>query len=296
MAALNLKSRAGVADGVRWGYALGWYGEIYGLKGESDLMGKLKFLKKYNFKSTHASVKMIDGMSDADREEIFSFLAENDLDLMPSAGFNYLAASDDEAKSETDMQLKLLDKYVPLLRNRIVHSGLAAGHRFDRERPLDETLGKLSERIGPLAEGCAQIGTPLCAENHGDYYVSDIVKICQTTPHFYLFLDTGNTYLLGEKPLSAFYEAAPFTVGTHFKDQRVRPMPRANPLHFEVGNSDLGGGDVPLRECWEILRKYSPAPNQLCMLFEMFPPPGMEVTECLEKSIAFVRTFEGCNL
>jgi sugar phosphate isomerase/epimerase len=126
--------------------------------------------------------------------------------------------------------------------------------------------------------------------------VSDIVKLCQTTPHFYLFLDTGNTYLLGEKPLSAFYEAAPYTIGTHFKDQRVRPVPNASPLHFEVGNSDLGGGDVPLRECWEILRKYSPAPDHLTMMFEMFPPPGMEIMDCLHNSINFVKSFEGCNL
>jgi hypothetical protein len=101
---------------------------------------------------------------------------------------------------------------------------------------------------------------------------------------------------LGEKPLTAFYEAAPYTVGTHFKDQRVKPVPNASPLHFEVGNSDLGGGDVPLRECWEILRKYSPARDYLTMMFEMFPPPGMDVTTCLNNSIAFVKSLEGSTL
>ena len=147
-----------------------------------------------------------------------------------------------------------------------------------------------------MAEGCAQIGTPLCAENHGDYYVSDLVKLCQMTPHLYIFLDTGNTYLLGEKPLPAFMEAAPYTVGTHFKDQRVRPVPDASPLCFEVGNSDLGGGMVPLKECWDILRQHAPDPQNLTMMFEMFPPPGMDPLTCLEKSISFVKSLEGCNL
>ena len=115
----------------------------------------------------------------------------------------------------------------------------------------------------------------------------------------YLFLDTGNTYLLGEKPLPAFYEAAPYTVGSHFKDQRVKPVPNpeaGRSLYFEVGNSDLGGGNVMLRECWDILRKHAPFPNHLTMLFEMFPPPGMDVMTCLENSIAFVKSLEGVNL
>ncbi|MCL2709000.1 MAG: hypothetical protein FWF03_07800, partial [Defluviitaleaceae bacterium] len=102
--------------------------------------------------------------------------------------------------------------------------------------------------------------------------------------------------LLGEKPLNAFYEAAPYAVGTHFKDQRVKPMPQASPLHFEVGNSDIGGGDVPLRECWDILRKHAPLPDYLTMQFEMFPPPGMDPITCLNNSIAFVRSLEGSNL
>jgi sugar phosphate isomerase/epimerase len=295
MAALQLNSRAGVKKGVRWGYALGWYGEYGVYDGGEEYITRLKWLSKYNFKNTHASIDALEKKTDGERDTIFAYLAENDMDLMPSAGFNYLEVSDDEAKRETERQLKLLDKYAPLLRNRICHSGLQAGHRFDG-RCVEETIEKLSARIGPLAEGCAQIGTPLCAENHGDYYVSDVVKLCQITPHFYLFLDTGNTYLLGEKPIPAYYEAAPYTIGTHFKDQRVKPVPDASPLHFEVGNSDLGGGMAHLRECWEILRKYSPAPDHLTMLFEMFPPPGMDVMTCLNNSITFVKSLEGSTL
>ena len=295
MAKMKLDSCAGVKEGVRWGYALGWYWEFTQLD-EDQHIAKLKFLSKHNFKCTHIGLKEVDGFSDAKKDAVFGYLAEHDLDLMPSVGFNYLKATDDEAKKQTDEQLELLAKYAPLLRNRICHTGLSASNRFEVGMPVEKALDIISERIGGLAEGCAQIGTPVCAENHGDYYVSDIVKLCQITPHFYLFLDTGNTYLLGEKPLDAFYAAAPYTIGTHFKDQRVKPVPNASPLHFEVGNSDLGGGNAMLRECWEILRKYAPLPNHLTMLFEMFPPPGMDPVTCLNNSINFVKSLEGSNL
>jgi len=295
MAGLKLASCANVKPGVRWGYALGWYGEYLTLD-EDPMLAKLKFLKQYNFKNTYIPIDELDQFSDEKKDTIFAYLAEHDLDLMPIVGFNYLGLTEDEGKVETEKKLKLLAKYAPSLRNRICHTGLEAGHRFDGARPVEQTLDMLSNRMAALAEGCAQIGTPLCAENHGDYYVSDLVKLCQITPHMYIFLDTGNTYLLGEKPLPAFYEAAPYTIGSHFKDQRVQPRPYASPLHFEVGNSDLGGGMVPLRECWDILRKFAPDPENLTMMFEMFPPPGMDPITCLENSIAFVRTLEGCNL
>ena len=295
MAQMKLNSCAGVKEGIRWGYALGWYGEFL-QSDEDEHLAKLKFLTEFNFKCTHIGLKEADKFSDAKKDAVFGYLAEHDLDLMPSVGFNYLKSSGDEAKRETETQLKLLEKYAPLLRNRICHTGLSAGNRFESGMPAERVIDIISDRIGALAEGCAQIGTPLCAENHGDYYVSDIVNLCRITPHMYLFLDTGNTYLLGEKPLPAFYEAAPYTVGSHFKDQRVRPVPNANPLHFEVGNSDIGGGDAMLRECWDILRKHAPLPNHLTMLFEMFPPPGMDVMTCLEKSINFVKSLEGANL
>jgi len=295
MAAFKLNSPGGAAGGVRWGYALGWYGPFCGFD-EDEYMSKLKFLKKYNFKCTHIGLDELDGLSEARKDAIFSYMAENDLDMMPIVGFNYLALSGGEAEREVERQHKLLFKYAPLLRGRICHTGLRAGHRFDGARPVGQTLDLLSGPMGLLAEMCASVGMPLCVENHGDYYVSDLVRLCQITPHLYIFLDTGNTYLLGEKPLPAFREAAPYVIGSHFKDQRVRPRPDASPLCFEVGNSDLGGGMVPLRECWDILRQYAPDPDGLTMMFEMFTPPGMDPQTCLDNSIAFVKSLEGSNL
>jgi sugar phosphate isomerase/epimerase len=144
-----------------------------------------------------------------------------------------------------------------------------------------------------LVEGCAALGLPLSIENHGDYYVSDIVALIERVPGLKIFLDTGNTYLIGEAPLPAFHAAAPYVVGGHFKDHHVRPCPDARPLHFEVAPSIIGDGDVPLRECYQILKAKTPNYDQIVMEIELIPPSDVDPIETLERSLAFVRSLEG---
>ena len=145
-----------------------------------------------------------------------------------------------------------------------------------------------------MCHACNGLGTPLGVENHGDFYVSDIVQLCKTTPHLWLFLDTGNTYLLGEKPLPAMIEGAPYAIGTHFKDHLVKPNYQA--LHFEVEGAALGDGDVPLRECWKLLKQHSPFKDNLMMEIEMISPKGVNPMDAMTKSVAFLKTLEGVNL
>ena len=137
MAKMKLDSCAGVKEGVRWGYALGWYGEFMQLDPDEHL-AKVKFLSKYNFKCTHIGLEEVDKFSDSKKDAIFGYLAENDLDLMPSVGFNYIKSTGDEAKKQTDKQLELLAKYAPLLRNRICHTGLSASNRFEVGMPIEQ--------------------------------------------------------------------------------------------------------------------------------------------------------------
>ena len=151
-------------------------------------------------------------------------------------------------------------------------------------------MTRLSKRLTPLAQACWELGIPLGIENHGDFYCSDLAQLCDVTPHLYIFLDTGNTYLIGERPWPAFEVAAPFTIGTHFKDHRVTPRLDARPLHFEVAGSPLKEGDVPLRECYELLLAQSPMPEKLTMGVEMICPAGMDPVESMEKSLSFVRS------
>ena len=72
----------------------------------------------------------------------------------------------------------------------------------------------------------------------------------------------------------------------------MRPRPDASPLHFEIAGAALGEGDVPLRECYELLLQHAPHPDKLVMEIEMVSPEDMNPLECFEKSLAFVRSLE----
>ena len=158
--------------------------------------------------------------------------------------------------------------------------------------PLAAQLDRLARLLPPLVQRCVEMELPFGIENHGDYYCSDLVALCQEVPHLGIFLDTGNTFLIGEAPMPAFEAAAPYVVGSHFKDHHVRPCLDARPLHFEVGPSVIGEGNVPLRECYQLLREQAPHPDRLVMEIELIPPPDLDPVVAFERSLAFVRTLE----
>jgi len=163
-------------------------------------------------------------------------------------------------------------------------------HRFMREPSLQEQMDRVPSVIGPIAYACHEFGCPLGIENHGDYYASDLVELCRRTPFLGIFLDTGNTYLIGEPSLPAIRAAAPLTIGTHFKDHHVWPEKQTYPLRFEIGGAVLGEGDVGLREAYDILLAEAPNPASLVMMIEMVAPQPMLPGECLQKSLAFIRS------
>jgi hypothetical protein len=70
----------------------------------------------------------------------------------------------------------------------------------------------------------------------------------------------------------------------------VRPRPDARPLHFEVGPSVIGDGDVPLRACYQILLDQAPDLDKLAMEIEFIPPPDLDPLAALERGLAFVRS------
>lgn len=274
---------------MHWGYILVWMPDL--LKLDNDpLMAKLKWLAQSGLESTGIDLETVEQMDEAEREQIGQFLSDHDLSLTVYTHHDYLGSSADEVQRTLERTLHLLDRYRALLRTRIVTTGVGRYHRFMREPSLDEQMERLAPLLTPLARGCHELGLPFGIENHGDYYCSDLVTLCQQVPHLGIFLDTGNTYLIGEAPLPAFRAAAPYVIGGHFKDQRVQPQPHASPLHFEVGPATLGEGDVPLRECYQLLREHAPNPDNLVMEIELIPVAGVPFVEAFDRSLAFIRS------
>jgi len=281
-----------VVKKVSWGLGGPWYGEFLKMD-EDKFRARVKFLNHYNLKEVSASLDEVVQLSDENRAWLEDYLQKNDMKLSPRIGFAYLNATPDEVKRKTEEIAEGLRNNRVILTGNIVTTGAHIGHRFDRTMPWEEKLERLSNVLTPLASICHELGTPLGIENHGDYYCSDLVELCQTTEHLYIFLDTGNPYLIGEKPLPAFEAAAPYTIGTHFKDHKVCPRPEARPLHFEVAGSVLGEGDVPLKECYSLLLKHAPFPDKLVMEMEVICPDDMRPVAAFEKSLEFVTSLGG---
>lgn len=274
-----------------WGYALVWMPQ-YLTRDSDPILARLKFLKHYDLKVTGIGLEDVPKMSHARRDIISQYLADNDLYMHFYVHPDYLNPDLGEVKRQVDEIMQNLEKYQKSFRTPLVTTGVGNVHRFMRKPSLAEQLERLSEVLPLLAKGCRKLGLPFGIENHGDYYCSDLVPLCQQTPELGIFLDTGNTYLVGETPLPAFQAAAPYTVGTHFKDHHVCPRPEARPLHFEVGPSVIGDGDVPLEECYQLLVEKNPAPDKLVMEIEFIPPEQPEPVEAVERSIAFIKSLE----
>lgn len=276
---------------MNWGYALIWAGQY--LKRDPDpIYAKLKFLEHYGLKTTGIGIGELDQMDDAYRGKLFDYLASRDLafTLIPHA--DYCHADLDVAKRQTDLAIAAVQKYARAVKAPICHMGVARLHRFLRDPSLQWQMERLAAVLPPLAQACREAGARLSIENHGDYYCSDLVDLCRQVRDLYIFLDTGNTYLIGEQPLLAATAAAPYVIGGHWKDHRVQPVANNGPLRFEVGPSIIGEGDVPLREIYAILRSSTPDFDHVAMEIELIPPSfsGNDPVEAIEKSVAFCKS------
>ncbi len=271
-----------------WGYAGSWYGEF--LQGDDSALGRLKWVQRQGLQAAHAGLGEVAGMTDAQRDELGELLVEHDLHAVPTVHFDFLDPDHDAVMRKTDDAVRAIGECRDLLRAPIITTIVGRYHRFMREPNLQEQLDRIPSVLAPIASACHEFGCPLGIENHGDYYALDLVELCRRTPFLGIFLDTGNTYLIGEQSLPAIRTAAPLTIGTHFKDHHVWPEKTTYPLRFEVGGAVLGEGDVGLREAYDILLSNAPNPAALVMMMEMVAPRPMPPEESFEKSLAFIRS------
>ena len=277
-----------------WGYANGWFPE-YLTRDEDKLYAKLKFLLAYGLKETGIELDEFLTLDDAGRDRLGQFLADNDLHLTPYVWYDYVGSSPDDAGRAEDRIGEALREYTPLLRNWSIFTKPGCGHRFDRTVPVEEKLARMSKALAPIAAAGKELGTPLGINNQGDFYISDFVELCEMTPGLYIHLDTSNIFWAGERIFPAFEQAAPYIVGTHWRDERIVIGSR-KPRGVLLESCATGDGDVPLRECMAILLEKAPDPERLVMEIEMFRPRGSDSVECLERSLAFIRSLPGVEL
>ncbi|QHW30946.1 sugar phosphate isomerase/epimerase [Paenibacillus rhizovicinus] len=281
----------------RWGYAGPWYGSLIDKseqeKSENPLLGKLNMLRRFGLEVLTVGLNEWHALPEQQRRRVVRLLDEYGMQLAVHIGYPYITASDEEVVMNNERILEGLSRLAKDRQPVIVATEPRYSHRFDKRMPLEHALERLSKSIAPIAAGCRELGVRLGIENHGDFYCSDLVQVCRETPDLYMFLDTGNTFLIGERPLEAFKAAAPYVIGAHFKDHKVRPRLDARPLHLEIGPSALGEGDVPLQACYDLLCEQAPYPDELVMEIEMICPEDESPVDCLNRSLAYIRTLDG---
>jgi len=173
----------------------------------------------------------------------------------------------------------------------VVVSG--GGNRFDREFPITRQLEILAASLRPLVEKCRAAGLPVAIENHGDYYLSDLVTLCAMVPGLEILLDTGNCFLIGERPDLIPDEVFPLVRATHWKDHWVRPNPEA--LTFDLTGATLGEGHVGLHAIYQRLLDLHPDPASIRMLIEWVPDPAKNPLDCFAASLSHLRKISDCH-
>jgi len=273
---------------LQWGYGGLFPGAFCGYDEDRSKNAAL-FAHENGFRSAHLSLRALRAQPEL-RDWLGAFVESTGMRFTFGPELDFFAEDLHGLRRALDRFLDDLQELIPVLRPPIVHACVGPYHRFMDAPSLEEQMDRLALALQPLARFCRELGCPFGLENHGDYYLSDLVGLCERTPDLGIFLDTGNTYLIGEQSVAACVAAAPYVIGTHFKDHRVCPNPRE--LKFVIEGASLGSGHVGLEEIFAALMKASPDPENLCLQWELVPGAGEDPWESLRRSWEFCLALE----
>jgi sugar phosphate isomerase/epimerase len=271
-----------------WGYAGVFPGEFRLWEGD-EFTNKYAFMERHGFTCTALS---LDSVRDPARFGFASdFVAKHDFHHTIGFACPYFTGSLDELTRTVKAFLEELARVKDPLGVVLVTTSCGPYHRFMREPSLDFQLERLVRVLTPLAAGCLGMGLRLGIENHCDYYLTDLIGLCNQVEGLGIFWDTGNGSMTGENPQDVSRIAAPHVVGTHFKDFFCYPDEQE--LKLVVRGASLGDGDLGLEKIYRDLMEWNPHPDSLVMEFELIPDQSMHPLESLERSKRFVERISG---
>jgi sugar phosphate isomerase/epimerase len=177
-------------------------------------------------------------------------------------------------------------RLLPLAGVAVIVGG--GGHRFDRTLSLNQQLTTLAAGLAPAVDCLRGAGLAVGIENHGDYYLSDLVALCEATPGLGIQLDTGNCFLIGERPDMIPDAALERVCSTHWKDHHVAPDHKE--LAFRITGATLGRGAVGLTALYDRLLAVHPDPGTITMMVEWVPDPERDPLVCFADSCRHLET------
>ena len=115
--------------------------------------------------------------------------------------------------------------------------------------PQLENIARKAESAAPIAQDA---GVRLCLENHTEAFSDEVLWIINRVNHPYVgaCIDTNNSLMVGEDPLTAIRKLAPLSFTNHFSDHRIV----FDQYGCRITGVATGTGDVPMREAYQIIK------------------------------------------
>jgi sugar phosphate isomerase/epimerase len=132
--------------------------------------------------------------------------------------------------------------------------------------PQLERVARLAIAAAPVAQSA---GVRLCLENHTEAFSDEVIWVIQRVNHPFVgaCVDTNNSLMVGEDPLSAVRKLAPLAFTNHFSDHRIV----FDQYGCRITGVATGTGDVPMREAYRAIRAN---PNMQRLNLEVEFDPG----------------------
>ena len=268
-----------------WGMAGVFPGEL-GVYNEGDVwLNKLNFVADRGFHGAGIGAAAL--LDDAKVRVLADLCQNKGQSYFVHMGVDLRADSNTEAARLLELSKKHIEMRQTLDLPLVQVARQGGWHRFSPDFPLEDQMTALANALGPMVDYLVSQGVPVAIENHGDYYMSDLVELCGRVPGLTLMFDTGNCFLIGERPDLIPDEAYPLISCTHFKDHHVAPHP-GQPLHFQLSGATLGEGAVGLDAIYEKMLRLHPDPASIRLMIEWVPDTDKCAVQCLNDSMDYL--------
>ena len=141
--------------------------------------------------------------------------------------------------------------------------------------PQMEAVARKATAAAPVAQNA---GIRLCLENHTEAFSDEVIWIINRVNHPFVgaCVDTNNSLMVGEDPLTAVRKLAPLFFTNHFSDHRIV----FDQYGCRITGVATGTGDVPMREAYQIIRAN---PNMKRLNIEVEFDPGTDGPEAARR-------------
>jgi sugar phosphate isomerase/epimerase len=130
-------------------------------------------------------------------------------------------------------------------------------------------LERIAQKAATAAQTAQNAGVRLCLENHTEAFSDEVLWVIHRVDHPCVgaCVDTNNSLMVGEDPLSAIRKLVPVAYTNHFSDHRID----FDQYGCRITGVATGTGDVPMVQAYQAIRSN---PNLQRLNLEVEFDPG----------------------